>query len=163
MGVRVEQAGEPRSARIESLRALAALAVLEVHVWLASHTLGGPLSVADRLAVGGVFGVNLFFVLTGYLLYLPFAQAAGSVDLRRYALNRALRVLPLYYVVLAVLLVLQHGGGTLGQWARFATFTQNFSQATVNTVDAPMWSLAVELEFYARARGRRSCWCSRRR
>jgi peptidoglycan/LPS O-acetylase OafA/YrhL len=149
MGARgIMQAGEERAARVESLRALAALAVLEVHVWVASHTIGAPLSTADRLAVGGVFGVNLFFVLTGYLLYLPFAPQRGRVDLARYARNRALRILPLYYVVLATLLVFKHGGGTIGQWARFATFTQNFSTATVNTVDPPMWSLAVEIEFY---------------
>lgn len=150
---RVRQAGELRSARIESLRAIAALAVLSCHLWLLSHPIDSYGSFANRVAVGGVAGVNLFFVLSGYLLYRPFGLASfgeggSAVSLRRYARNRALRILPLYVAVLAVLLVAQHQGGTLRQWARFLTFTQNFSAATANSVDPPMWSLAVELEFY---------------
>src|SRR5919198_1129428 len=99
---RVDQAGEQRVARVESLRALAAA------------TFGG-----------------------------------GRVDLRRYAINRLLRTLPLYYAVVVVLLVVQEGGGTLGQWWRFATLTENLFRSTALTVDGPIWSLIVELHFYA--------------
>jgi peptidoglycan/LPS O-acetylase OafA/YrhL len=150
----IDQAGEQRLARVESLRALAALGVLIGHVWGAHHRFGpfATDSLAARTIFGGGYGVFVFFALSGYLLYRPLAAATFGgerVDLRRYARNRVLRILPLYYVVVVVLLVVKEGGGTLGQWWRFATLTQNFFSSTVVTVDGPMWSLIVEVQFYA--------------
>lgn len=150
----VVQAGEPRSARIESLRAIAALAVVVSHAYIigGSQFAGGFDNFLNRLIIGGGFGVDLFFVLSGYLLYWPFVRAqwldGGQPDIRRYLVNRALRILPLYFVVLAVLMTVQHGGGSAEQWVAFASFTQNFDRDLVGTVDFPMWSLAVELQFY---------------
>jgi peptidoglycan/LPS O-acetylase OafA/YrhL len=152
----IDQAGELRSARIESLRALAALGVLVGHTmgtayhYDTARTLGGD--YPHRLIFGGGFGVYLFFALSGYLLFLPFARrdlgGGRAIDLRRYALNRALRILPLYYAVLVVLMLVQEGGGTPKQWLLFATFGQNFTGATLLTVDGVMWSLVVEVHFY---------------
>jgi peptidoglycan/LPS O-acetylase OafA/YrhL len=150
-GASVVQAGEVRSARIESLRALAALSVLVGHVWLFTQ---GSASAAypQRLVEAGRYGVWLFFALTGYLLFWPFVRSSltegGAIDLRRYALNRALRILPLYYVVVVVLLLVDQHGGSAGQWLRFGTLTESFSRSTVGTVDVPIWSLVVEVQFY---------------
>jgi peptidoglycan/LPS O-acetylase OafA/YrhL len=151
----ISQAGEVRSARVESLRALAALAVLEGHIfgqsrdYAAEQTLG---TYGHRILLGGGYGVFLFFGLTGYLLFWPFVRqhygGGAPLDLRRYALNRVLRIVPLYLVAVIVLLIAEEHGGTFGQWWRFLTFSENFSTHTVGTVDGPMWSLAVEVEFY---------------
>ncbi|HZT66425.1 MAG TPA: acyltransferase [Acidimicrobiales bacterium] len=148
----VEQAGELRSARVESLRALAALGVLEGHVY-GGNLNYGPAAYSSwwhRSLLGGGFGVYLFFCLSGYLLYLPFARrsfgGAGPVDLRRYARNRAVRILPLYYVVAVTYLIVLHAPA--GVWVRFLTFTENFSHRTVSRYDGPMWSLVVEIMFY---------------
>jgi peptidoglycan/LPS O-acetylase OafA/YrhL len=149
---RVSQAGEVRSARIESLRAVAAVSVLVGHTFGVAEGFGTT-GFAHRLGLAGNYGVFLFFALSGYLLFWPFARrdygAGGRIRLRRYALNRALRILPLYYVVLAVFLVLNEGGGSFTQWLRFGTFTESFFSDSVLTVDGPMWSLSVELQFYA--------------
>jgi peptidoglycan/LPS O-acetylase OafA/YrhL len=145
----VVQAGEARSARIESLRAIAAVTVLVFHV----RVFAPPGPPAERFAFTGQLGVFLFFALSGYLLFLPFAREAYGegkpVELDRYARNRALRILPLYYATLAILLVVGHGGGSMREWVRFGSFTQSFFDDTVrNRVDVPMWSLAVEVQFY---------------
>jgi peptidoglycan/LPS O-acetylase OafA/YrhL len=155
-GAEIRQAGEQRSARIESLRALAALAVLIGHVAAVSLALrpgvvvGAQLNVFEELLYGGGLGVVFFFVLTGYLIYWPFAKRdygdGGRVDLLRYASNRALRILPLYYVVVVLALLFQEQ--PLGVWARFLTFTENFFVETVAKVVGPAWSLVVELHFY---------------
>lgn len=153
-GESIGQAGEIRSARIESLRAIAALSVLGSHVFGVSRSFGP--GVADtwlhRALYGGGFGVFLFFGLTGYLLFWPFARRffddAGPIDLGRYALNRALRILPLYYVVAAVCLILLQNGGSFTQWWRFSVFSENFFASTVGKVDGPMWSVVVEIHFY---------------
>lgn len=154
-GGTVDQAGQTRSARIESLRGLAAVGVVVSHVYGWAHDYRPEIyeTFRGRALLGGGFGVHLFFVLSGYLLYLPFARSligdGARIDLRRYARNRVVRVVPLYLTVLAVLLLAQHDGGTFTQWWRFALFLQNFSASTVGTVDGPMWSLAVEVWFYA--------------
>ena len=150
----VRQAGERRSARIESLRALAALGVLVGHAYGWSHGFDGGIyrSYHGRVLLSGGFGVFLFFALSGYLLFLPFARAAfggaGGIDLRRYAINRAVRVLPLYYVVIATYLVV-HDQGMRSEWWRYFLFLQGFRDDTVMRVVPPSWSLVVEVQFYA--------------
>lgn len=153
-GAVVVQAGEARSARIESLRAVAALAVLVSHVFLYADDFAPTAfdSFGDRLVAGGGLGVQLFFALTGYLMYRPFARRdlgdGGPIDLRTYARNRIVRIVPLYWVAVAVLLVFTESGGSFVQWWRFLLFAESFSESTAQTVDGPMWSLVVELHFY---------------
>lgn len=112
----VHQAGEVRSARVESLRAVAAVAVLVAHVFGVAHAYGATVyrGYWHRLLLGGGFGVYLFFTLSGYLLYLPFARrdfgAGTEVRLGRYLRNRALRIFPLYYLVLVVSCSASSGG-----------------------------------------------------
>ncbi|MDQ3677374.1 MAG: acyltransferase, partial [Actinomycetota bacterium] len=150
----IEQAGEQRSTRLESLRALGWLAVLVAHVLtlaLAYQGLGD--TYKNRLMLGGgVLGLYLFFAMSGYLLYLPFArrQLCGErrIDVRRYARNRMLRILPVYYLVIAVLLIVQPLDADRGDWWRWLTFTQNFSAETIHRLNAPLWSVVVEVQFY---------------
>ena len=150
----IDQAGEARSPAIESLRAVAALAVLEGHVFGATRGYGpgAYASFFDRALLGGGFGVYLFFALTGYLLCRPFARRdlAGGRPLRlgRYAANRAVRILPLYYVVLIVYLVAFGHAGSPGMWWRYGLFVENLFPH-LPPVDGPMWSLVVEVQFYA--------------
>src|SRR4051812_39942977 len=148
----VPQAGERRSARIESLRALAALGVLFGHAYGWSHHWHGIFATfPGRVVLSGGFGVFLFFSLSGYLLFLPFARSAfgssGRIDLRRYAINRAVRILPLYYVVIGTYLVV-HDQGVGAQWWKFLLFLEGFGSSTVAKVDPPAWSLVVEVQFY---------------
>src|SRR3954468_8055627 len=126
----VQQAGERRAARIESLRALAALAVLLGHAYGWSHHWQGIFTTyRGRVVVSGGFGVFLFFALSGYLLFLPFVRAAFGpaerIDVRRYAVNRAVRILPLYYVVIGTYLVV-HRQGVGAHWWRFLLFLEGF-------------------------------------
>jgi peptidoglycan/LPS O-acetylase OafA/YrhL len=155
VGRTIDQAGEKRSSAIESLRALAALAVLEGHAFGASRAYGAGAhaSFLDRVLLGGGFSVYLFFALTGYLLYRPFARrdfgSGERVVLGRYAANRVFRILPLYYVVLIVYIVVVDSGGTWTTWWRSVLFLENFFPATLSRVDGVMWSLVVEVQFYA--------------
>ena len=149
----LDQAGEARSSRIEALRALAALGVLVGHAWGWSQDYGAGAyeSGLARALLAGGFGVFLFFALSAYLLFLPFARATWGdgrpVSLRRYARNRVLRVLPLYYVVVGTYLVLV-GGELRDEWWRFALLLESFSPETVAKVVPPVWSLIVEIHFY---------------
>jgi peptidoglycan/LPS O-acetylase OafA/YrhL len=105
-----------------------------------------------RLVESGGFGVYVFFCLSGYLLFRPFVRQAwgdgGQVSLRRYAVNRALRILPLYYVVFLVYVFIRQGGGTFGTWWRFLLVLPNYHVQTLRLVDGGMWSIVDEVEFY---------------
>jgi peptidoglycan/LPS O-acetylase OafA/YrhL len=142
---------------LTGLRGLAALAVLLLHAYI----LGGQpasLSAPVRWLLGmGWSGVDVFFVLSAFLLSLPFlrAQAAGQVvSLRRYFWRRALRILPAYYAQIVVLLL----AGALGaSWAwREPTMPSVLAHGLLWLNAWPLvhpqvplwWTLPVEAGFY---------------
>jgi len=99
-------------------------------------------------------GVDLFFVLSGYLigtqLLTPIARGERP-DLGAFYLRRSLRILPAFLVVLVlytVLPVLWEAPDMQPPW-RFLTFTMNFDLAyQLNGTFSHAWSLCVEAQFY---------------
>jgi peptidoglycan/LPS O-acetylase OafA/YrhL len=154
----------PRSASLDGLRGLAALAIFAFHGWL--YTMPEP-NATDRSSVGeyAVHELRLalvaFFVLSGFLLFRPWIAAVleqgRAPDVRRYMRARAARVLPAYYLALVGSVALLWGlRGTPGlrlppaeELPLYLFFAQNFSPASVMKLNPPMWSLAVEVMFYA--------------
>jgi peptidoglycan/LPS O-acetylase OafA/YrhL len=110
-----------------------------------------------RIAGGGSFGVNTFFVLSGFLithLLLKEHESSGKISLRDFYLRRSLRIFPAYYVFLAFSLVVDHFAGDPRSQAdalASAFYLQNYRNAVVghsNSSIAHSWSLAVEEQFY---------------
>jgi len=146
----VRQAGELRVARVESLRALAVLGVVVAHALYWAPIRGDALAnVTATVTQACPF---VLFVLSGCLLYAPFVRrdfASGpAVDLSRYATNRAVRILPVYYAGLVLALVLHGEFGTPRDWALYATFTQNFVIFPNQQVNRVMWFMVIEAQFY---------------
>jgi peptidoglycan/LPS O-acetylase OafA/YrhL len=152
-----------RAAGLDGLRALAALSVLCLHVWLYgrpnpdSPTRSGLLDHAVfELRLGLVF----FFVLSGYLLYRAFAAAAlrqgERVDVARYARRRVARIVPAYWLAMAGAVALLWGArGTPGvrlpaaaDLPLFAVFGQNYSHDTFMRLNPVSWTLCLEAAFY---------------
>jgi peptidoglycan/LPS O-acetylase OafA/YrhL len=161
----VRPSGGARLPGIEGLRALAACSILGYHAWGLTPTHGKRLGLFDRFVPDLRFGVVLFFTLSGFLLYRPFAaailQSREPPSLRRYFRNRALRILPAYWVILLACLALGSflywnpsgqlvGGRPLdaGLFVRSAFFLQDYSPHTLLAGIGPAWSLAVEAVFY---------------
>jgi peptidoglycan/LPS O-acetylase OafA/YrhL len=161
-------ASRSRFAGLEGLRGLAAGGVLLSHVYLYASPDGraydlGAAGIVPQTA--GVAGVVLFFTLSGFLLYRPFAAAllAGRPrpDLRAYLRNRFLRIVPGYWLALigtglvlrtAYLPPLQVEGRSLasepGVLLANLLLVQGYFPSTLLTGIGPTWSLAVELVFY---------------
>ena len=100
----------------------------------------------------GWVGVDLFFVLSGYLIanQLFAGLARGqSLSLPRFYARRAFRTLPVFWLVLAffVLFPVAMGGRPPPPWWRFLTFTQNIGLQP-GTAFSHAWSLCVEEQFY---------------
>jgi peptidoglycan/LPS O-acetylase OafA/YrhL len=102
--------------------------------------------------VNAQMGVRCFFVISGLLitwLLIGEQQATGEVSLRHFYIRRALRILPVYYTFLAVLLCLQWltpFAQNPGNWIANLTFTTNFFESSWPS--GHLWSLAVEEQFY---------------
>lgn len=136
---------------LDGLRALAATAVVAYHINFLARQGTGP--VPPTAAVGWI-GVDLFFTISGFILFLPFARAArdgGTVPLRRYFVRRVRRIVPAYWLNLFVLVTLTvpalmtsaHGWSVI---VANATFTAGY--AGVASVNPVYWSLYCELAFY---------------
>jgi len=149
----VDRMTEPlASARLRGLDLLRAAAILLV---LMSHYMGFVSHAPTFGVVGqvGWAGVDLFFVLSGYLIgnqLLAPAARGEPPALKSFFVRRLLRTLPNYYVVLAVYWLLPGpplgGSGMAAPW-RFLTFTQNFGLAYGQTF-THSWSLCIEEQFY---------------
>jgi peptidoglycan/LPS O-acetylase OafA/YrhL len=153
-----------RLSSLDGLRGLAALTVFLFHGWL--YTMPRP-DASDRSSLGDYaahelrLGLVAFFVLSGFLLSRPWFAAAlegrHPPDVRRYARSRIARIAPAYYAALAGSIVLLWGlSGTpglrlppAGELPLFFVFAQNVSPSSVMKLNPPMWSLAVEVGFYA--------------
>ena len=145
---------------LDGLRAVSVLAVFVFHhYWVGGHELGW--------APGGFLGVEVFFVVSGYLitsLLLAERRETGAVSYQHFYLRRARRLLPALWVLLAVvvaysLLFLPDAIGTLRSDVLAAlTYTSNWWQIVANRnyfelAGRPellkhLWSLAIEEQFY---------------
>ncbi|GAC1393017.1 MAG: hypothetical protein NVSMB38_18960 [Ktedonobacteraceae bacterium] len=145
-------------ASLDGVRAIACLAVVSFHLnyivqlWNASAL--GHLAIA--IALSGDSGVTLFFVLSGFLLFLPYAKSLLFNDVwpstRRFYLRRALRIIPGYYASLFLLILISHPEylrlDHLKELGLFLTFFMDSTQATYQKINSPFWSLAVEWQYY---------------
>lgn len=147
------QAGEGKIPGLDGLRALAIVAVLVYHLRPGSLT-------------GGFLGVDVFFVVSGFLittLLIRELRQHGRLQLRRFWVRRARRLLPALVVMLGVTTAaaLIAGGDLLvgigRQLIGALTFSSNWLEIAAGTSYAHqsspqlflnLWSLALEEQFY---------------
>ena len=125
---------------LDGIRALAAVMVMVFHA--AQMLLPRP-----GLAALGQTGVDLFFVLSGFLIssILLGAPPGDWHEVRTFYSRRSLRILPLYYGYLFVMLLAHRPVG-----APYWVYLQNYWMWTAHPIAGPehFWSLAVEEQFY---------------
>lgn len=142
----------PRSAALDVLRALAVLLVIGRHAVMPTLPWSRPAeSLLSAWSRGGWIGVDLFFVLSGFLvsgLLFREYRTHGSVTVARFLVRRAFKIYPAFYVFLAITVAtrLLGGPGPLSRrgLACEALFVQNYGPALLPHT----WSLAVEEHFY---------------
>lgn len=145
--------GSERAHNLDQLRAVAALAVLAGH----AYNLGGrTLPVqgeqwSDLLLLQTVTGVWLFFAISGFVISRPFLRALVAGEplphLVPYAVRRVLRIYPVYWIALAVVLVV---GGAIGprRLLLHAALLHNLVPGRQVAVLSVAWTLTLEVLFY---------------
>jgi peptidoglycan/LPS O-acetylase OafA/YrhL len=142
--------GNPRFPLLDAMRGVAALSIVVTHAsgvtnfnadnWLGHFT--------ARLN----FGVCIFFLLSGFLLYRPFVAARREgrppIGTRRFLRRRVLRIVPAYWVALSLLAIYPGVIGFSAFWPRFYSFTQIYWADSTTLGIGPVWTLCVEATFY---------------
>ena len=153
----------PYIAALTGLRGVAAFFVFlyhyeALHPGIRLDLLIPYLGVVLQFPLGlGFVGVDLFFVLSGFLLTLPFARAAFGTgpgpSLPRYFKRRFLRVFPAYYAQLFIILIagawfLSWRAQTPGSLIAHLFMFFNIGPAPVSPIVGVWWTLPVEMGFY---------------
>ena len=135
--------------QIDALRGWAILLVFFFHAWGIS---GGSTDAEPSLwfsyVAAGRTGVTLFFVISGFLLSIPWLRAMQSPDvampsLKNYYAARVLRIVPLYYLAVFMACVVSGSWGT-----GFKAFTFQFVGFEISPFSVVWWTLVTEIQFY---------------
>ncbi len=160
----------PRDPALDGLRGVAVLLVYIFHYGGGLRSANPFVHAFGYVTEAGWIGVELFFVLSGFLITrLLWAASAEPHALRNFYARRALRILPLYYATLCCAALFALGWVALG-WAAagrgagaaslqplllYAGFLQNIPPLLPRALGYPpplplhhLWSLAVEEQFY---------------
>jgi len=162
---------------VDGMRFLAILGVLIVHTAGDMYFANGVheanwsyhRGLLLRLMGGGWFGVQIFFVLSGFIVTLPFArhhlQGTAAPDLKRYLMRRLTRIEPPYVIALtAYYLSSGRIAEFLPDYLTGLLYSHHYFYSTLNPVAPITWSLEIEIVFYVlapwltliyRVRGRR--------
>jgi peptidoglycan/LPS O-acetylase OafA/YrhL len=154
-------AAEPaRLEALDGLRGFAIFAVVAFHAMFLDPALLGaarpaPTDAYPTVALLGWCGVDVFFVLSGFLITGILLRSKGAPGyFRNFYARRALRIFPLYYLVVGLLLFALDRPATTGaEKASYLLYYQNIRYALVGegTFDPARlitWSLAIEEQFY---------------
>jgi peptidoglycan/LPS O-acetylase OafA/YrhL len=131
---------------LDGLRALSVIAVMISH-WIL-------VPVIQKLGLG-FWGVNFFFVLSGFLiteilLTQIYSKRPSAEILKKFYLKRTLRIFPIYYLVvfIAFLFNIDNGRGLLGYNLTYTLNFYNVFSGNRGEALSHLWSLCVEEQFY---------------
>jgi peptidoglycan/LPS O-acetylase OafA/YrhL len=159
---------------IDGLRGFAILWVLCYHTWLFSWytpalRLFGRDVPVDLLPRVGYLGVDLFFVISGFCLFVPGARRAlyGNPEppLRSFFARRLLKIVPSYALAVCATIpvALPYLRTQHAVWQALAVhfaFVNSFYVDTLGQANSVFWSLAIEVQFYVLFPA--LAWCFRR-
>lgn len=146
-------------AALDGVRAVAALLVVFFHL---NQIAGSPWNLTQypllnsTVSTFGASGVELFFTLSGFLLFMPYAKAMLFQEewpsTRAFYRRRIFRIWPAYYFTLAMMILFFEPEYLQPSYwkhvALFLTFFMDSSPKTWQQLDGPLWTLAIEWQFY---------------
>lgn len=135
---------------LDILRFVAAAFVMLFHYF--SNSLAHNDDLLSRLIVHGYMGVELFFIISGFVIYnsLRLIPDSDKLDWRAYLQSRFLRLYPLFWILCSITYLLTI---TIGQeHLPFYKYLLNLliinNGQTANMIDGSYWTLTIEILFY---------------
>ena len=122
-----------------------------------SFVQGFEYDISSFIASRGFIGVYIFFVISGFILALPFASQALNntkpINLKSYYIRRLTRLEPPYIVIMTLFFVIlafsKFSFGELwGNYLASITYTHNLIFQKWSIMNPPAWTLEVEVQFY---------------
>lgn len=142
--------GQQRLGQIDALRGIAAIAVVFFHFTTKFEELYGHASAPLFSVPWGYLGVNLFFMISGFVIFMTLARTRTATD---FLVSRFSRLYPAYWVAVAltfaVVLVLGLPGKEVSASAAALNLLMFHGLLKVPNVDGVYWTLLIELLFYA--------------
>src|SRR5438094_6534358 len=142
--------GGKRLAEVDALRGVAALSVVLFHYTTRFAELYQPTPAAAVSFQGGQYGVNLFFIISGFVIFMTLERTRRTSD---FVVSRFSRLFPAYWVAIAMTFAITHWLGLPGQLVDAGSAAANMLMLhglllRVPHVDGVYWTLEVELLFY---------------
>jgi peptidoglycan/LPS O-acetylase OafA/YrhL len=139
-----------RIAQIDALRGLAALAVVLFHYTTRFVEVFRPTQIPILEFSQGALGVNLFFIISGFVILMTLERTKRPLD---FVVSRFSRLFPSYWAAIIVTFVVTHWLGLPGKLVDIGPAIGNFLMIHglfgIPNVDGAYWTLEVELLFYA--------------
>jgi len=154
------QSASAQPGHAHDIPSLDGLRAISISIVILSHTkslLPTPIANSGLFRYfigGGLHGVQIFFVISGYLittLLLREYDRTGTVSLKRFYARRALRIFPPFYTYFAVLAILWVTGVIPEHWPTYlasATYTFIYLPNPHGWYVEHAWSLSIEEQFY---------------
>jgi peptidoglycan/LPS O-acetylase OafA/YrhL len=145
----VVAASDRRVTELDALRGLAALAVVLFHLTQRYHTMFTALPKMPFAVSWGEYGVQIFFAISGFVIFMTLNKARRASD---FILSRLSRLFPAYWVCVLITFSVLHLIGPAALqvpgWVGLVNLSMVQSFLLVPSVDGVYWSLSVELAFY---------------
>ncbi|MBV8147719.1 MAG: acyltransferase [Candidatus Eremiobacteraeota bacterium] len=141
---------ERRLDGIDGLRGIAIALVVAYHSWLVYGCCAGLISEA------GFLGVELFFALSGFCIFYPYASAqlsgAAPPSWAAYSYRRAIKIVPSYVLALSVFaLAYARRDGlepTATAYLAHMFFIHPLIARAFQAISGPLWTIGIEVQFY---------------
>lgn len=141
--------GDSRLEEVDALRGVAALAVVLFHLTTQFDRLYTPVKTSSLSFMHGHYGVNLFFVISGFVIFMTLAKTRTAAD---FVVSRFSRLYPTYWLAVLITFAVTHALGLPGKLVSAGHALANalmfHGLFRVPHVDGVYWTLEVELLFY---------------
>ena len=146
-----------RNKGIDVMRAGAIIAVLIYHFYVLTggNRYEGCLAIHNLINTGGEIGVTLFFIISGYGIFLSIdrQKEKNFFSVKKFFEKRCIRILPQYYLSLLIIIFIGPQAATLGKAGVFGIITHallihNFFPSTCGSISTVLWTMGVIFQFY---------------
>lgn len=141
-----------RLVELDSLRGLAAVVVMLFHYTTKFDQLFGHTTPLPWQAPLGKFGVNLFFIISGFVIFMTLARTTKAMD---FIVSRFSRLFPAFWTAVIISFLLTHFLEVPGRTVPLETAALNLimihGMFGIPDVDGVYWTLEIELIFYGLA------------